>query len=207
MGIYFNPGNGSFTEDKNSQIYIDKTELLKFLNKRLKTNGKCIAVSHARHHVDHLVRQIQQDVKPGEDHDHEHHEHDHGSSYASILEGFLAFFHRQTLIDKEADGDRIDNCYSGSFRRRHNAGIDTTQNDDGHQQRGNRALEPSAKGNVFRHSCFQLFGIILQITMIVLALIDVDNAQKRSQNNAWNNCGQEARQDRLSRDPSIHDLN
>ena len=48
MGIYFNPGNGSFTEDKNSQIYVDKTELLKFLNKRLKTNGKCIAVSHAR---------------------------------------------------------------------------------------------------------------------------------------------------------------
>ena len=48
MGIYFNPKNGSFTEDKNSQIYVDKTELLKFLNKRLKTNGKCIAVSHAR---------------------------------------------------------------------------------------------------------------------------------------------------------------
>ena len=48
MGIYFNPGNGSFTEDKNSQIYVDKTELLKFLNKRLKTNGKCIVVSHAR---------------------------------------------------------------------------------------------------------------------------------------------------------------
>ena len=48
MGIYFNPGNGSFTEDKNSQIYVDKTELLKFLNKRLKTNGKCIDVSHAR---------------------------------------------------------------------------------------------------------------------------------------------------------------
>ena len=48
MGIYFNPGNGSFTEDKNSQIYVDKTELLKFLNKKLKTNGKCIAVSHAR---------------------------------------------------------------------------------------------------------------------------------------------------------------
>ena len=48
MGIYFNPGNGSFTEDKNSQIYVDKTELLKFLNKRLNTNKKCIAVSHAR---------------------------------------------------------------------------------------------------------------------------------------------------------------
>ena len=31
---YFNPGNGSFTKDKNSQIYVDKTELLKFLNKK-----------------------------------------------------------------------------------------------------------------------------------------------------------------------------
>ena len=48
MGIYFNPGNGSFTQDKNSQIYVDKTELLKFLNKKIGTNGKCIAVSHAR---------------------------------------------------------------------------------------------------------------------------------------------------------------
>ena len=48
MGTFFNPGNGSFTQDKNSQIYIDKTELLKFLNKKLGTNGKCITVSHAR---------------------------------------------------------------------------------------------------------------------------------------------------------------
>ena len=31
MGTFFNPGNGSFTQDKNSEIYIDKTELLKFL--------------------------------------------------------------------------------------------------------------------------------------------------------------------------------
>ena len=48
MGTFFNPGNGSFTQDKNSEIYIDKTELLKFLNKKLGTNGKCITVSHAR---------------------------------------------------------------------------------------------------------------------------------------------------------------
>ena len=48
MGTFFNPGNGSFTQDKNSEIYVDKTELLKFLNKKLGTNGKCIAVSHAR---------------------------------------------------------------------------------------------------------------------------------------------------------------
>ena len=48
MGIYFNPRNGSFTEDKNSQIYVDKTELLKFLNKAVDTPQNCIAVSHAR---------------------------------------------------------------------------------------------------------------------------------------------------------------
>ena len=48
MSIYFNPNNGSFTEDKNSQIYVDKTELLKFLNKAVDTPQNCIAVSHAR---------------------------------------------------------------------------------------------------------------------------------------------------------------
>ena len=48
MGIYFNPDNGSFSSDKNSKIYIDKTELLEYLNGLLGTNGKCIAVSHAR---------------------------------------------------------------------------------------------------------------------------------------------------------------
>ena len=48
MGIYFNPDNGSFVSDKNSKIYIDKTGLLDFLNDGIGTNGKCIAVSHAR---------------------------------------------------------------------------------------------------------------------------------------------------------------
>ncbi|MBU5478975.1 ATP-binding protein [Eubacterium sp. MSJ-13] len=48
MGIYFNPTNESFTQAKNSMIYIDKTELLGQLNLRLSTENKCIAVSHAR---------------------------------------------------------------------------------------------------------------------------------------------------------------
>ena len=48
MGTYFNPGNESFTCDKNSKIYIDKTGLLDYLNDVIGTNGKCIAVSHAR---------------------------------------------------------------------------------------------------------------------------------------------------------------
>lgn len=48
MGIYFNPGNESFLQSKNSRIYVDKTELLNELNSRLSTDDKCIAVSHAR---------------------------------------------------------------------------------------------------------------------------------------------------------------
>ena len=48
MGVYFNPGNESFTQARNSMIYVDKTALLEQLNKRLSTENKCIAVSHAR---------------------------------------------------------------------------------------------------------------------------------------------------------------
>ena len=45
MGIYFNPGNESFLQSKNSRIYVDKTELINELNSRLSTDDKCIAVS------------------------------------------------------------------------------------------------------------------------------------------------------------------
>ena len=48
MGTYFNPNYGSFKTDKNSRIYIDKTELLAYLNEILCTNEKYIAISHAR---------------------------------------------------------------------------------------------------------------------------------------------------------------
>ena len=48
MGIYFNPCNDSFACDKNSAIYVDKTELINYLNSVLGTNSKYIAVSHAR---------------------------------------------------------------------------------------------------------------------------------------------------------------
>ena len=48
MGVYFNPSNGSFTSDKNSKIYVDKTGLLEYLNGVLGTNNRCIALSHAR---------------------------------------------------------------------------------------------------------------------------------------------------------------
>ncbi len=48
MGIYFNPTNESFTKDRNYEIYVDKTELIAYLNKVLGTPRNCIAVSHAR---------------------------------------------------------------------------------------------------------------------------------------------------------------
>ena len=32
MGIYFNPKNRSFSKDRNYEIYVDKTELLKYTN-------------------------------------------------------------------------------------------------------------------------------------------------------------------------------
>lgn len=48
MGVYFNPNNGSFTSDKNSKIYVDKTGLIEYLNGVLGTNSRCIALSHAR---------------------------------------------------------------------------------------------------------------------------------------------------------------
>lgn len=48
MGVYFNPNNESFTRARNSQIFVDKTGLIEYLNKRLSTEENCIALSHAR---------------------------------------------------------------------------------------------------------------------------------------------------------------
>ena len=48
MGIYFNPENSSFRQAIRSKVYVDKTMLLKELNEALFTEGKCIALSHAR---------------------------------------------------------------------------------------------------------------------------------------------------------------
>ena len=48
MGTYFNPSNESFAKDKNSELYIDKTGLLEYLNRVICTNANCISVSHAR---------------------------------------------------------------------------------------------------------------------------------------------------------------
>lgn len=48
MGVYFNPGNESFSKDRKYKIYVDKTGLLEYLNESIGTPQNCIAISHAR---------------------------------------------------------------------------------------------------------------------------------------------------------------
>lgn len=48
MGIYLNPGNYSFKETLNSQIYVDKSLLIEYTNKIINTNMKNICVSRPR---------------------------------------------------------------------------------------------------------------------------------------------------------------
>ncbi len=48
MGIYLNPTNESFIEAVNSEIYVDKSELISFTNKKMRTSQKYICVSRPR---------------------------------------------------------------------------------------------------------------------------------------------------------------
>ncbi len=48
MGIYLNPTNESFIEAVNSEIYVDKSELISFTNKKIRTSQKYICVSRPR---------------------------------------------------------------------------------------------------------------------------------------------------------------
>lgn len=49
MGIYLNPGNVFFRQAVTDDIYIDKTEMIAFVNRRInKSGGKYICVSRPR---------------------------------------------------------------------------------------------------------------------------------------------------------------
>ncbi len=48
MGIYLNPGNGGFQRAIRSEIYVDKTGLIKWTNKYLNTEQQYICVSRPR---------------------------------------------------------------------------------------------------------------------------------------------------------------
>ena len=47
MGVYLNPGNVDFQKSLNSEIYIDKTELIAYTNKKLNTEqGTSVSAVH-----------------------------------------------------------------------------------------------------------------------------------------------------------------
>ena len=48
MGIYLNPGSQRFSEAVNSQIYVDKTEMIGYLNSVVCTEQKYVSVSRPR---------------------------------------------------------------------------------------------------------------------------------------------------------------
>ena len=48
MGIYLNPDNISFQEALNSEIYVDKSELIIQTNKILDTENRFLCVSRPR---------------------------------------------------------------------------------------------------------------------------------------------------------------
>ena len=48
MGIYLNPGEVKFSEAVNSEIYVDKTEMIGYLNTVLRTEQKYVSVSRPR---------------------------------------------------------------------------------------------------------------------------------------------------------------
>ena len=48
MGIYLNPDNIDFQEALNAEIYVDKTELIKHTNRKIRTTNKYICVSRPR---------------------------------------------------------------------------------------------------------------------------------------------------------------
>ena len=48
MGVYLNPGNELFRMDINSQIYVDKTELIENTNRLIGSQQRFVCVSRPR---------------------------------------------------------------------------------------------------------------------------------------------------------------
>lgn len=48
MGSYLNPGNAAFQESLNSEIYVDKSEIIAYCNRQIQTKQKYICVSRPR---------------------------------------------------------------------------------------------------------------------------------------------------------------
>ena len=48
MGIYLNPGKESFQMAVNSEIFVDKTDMIQYLNSVVNTNQRYVSVSRPR---------------------------------------------------------------------------------------------------------------------------------------------------------------
>lgn len=48
MGFYLNPGSQKFHMALNSEIFVDKSEMIRFLNSVIRTNQRYISVSRPR---------------------------------------------------------------------------------------------------------------------------------------------------------------
>lgn len=48
MGVYLNPGKQSFQMAVNSEIFVDKTEIISYINSVINTNQRYISVSRPR---------------------------------------------------------------------------------------------------------------------------------------------------------------
>ena len=48
MGIYLNPGNDLFAQALSSEIYVDKSMLIRLTNERLNSNDRHICISRPR---------------------------------------------------------------------------------------------------------------------------------------------------------------
>ncbi|MEZ3485565.1 MAG: AAA family ATPase, partial [Lachnospiraceae bacterium] len=48
MGIFVNPGNHAYKEAVNSRVYVDKSQLVSYMNQILNTNEKHVCVSRPR---------------------------------------------------------------------------------------------------------------------------------------------------------------
>ena len=62
MGLYLNPGNDGFFESVSSEIYIDKTGLIRYTNRVFRTRQKFICVSRPRRFGKSMAAEI---VIPG----------------------------------------------------------------------------------------------------------------------------------------------
>lgn len=48
MGVYYNPGNGSFVDELKLKIYVDKSMVIRYTNEAIEERNKFLCVSRPR---------------------------------------------------------------------------------------------------------------------------------------------------------------